>query len=703
MAHPPPKARTDPVSITLHGHTRIDEYAWMRDDNWQQVMRQPEVLRTDIRAHLEAENAYTEAVLSHTKGAQKALYAELKARIKADDSSVAAPDGAYAYYQRFETTSQHPIFCRRPTGSEVGELVLLDANREAEGKPFFRVSAAEHSPDHARFAFAVDAQGSELHTLVVRDAKTGEVLDEAVHRAAGSFEWANDSATLFYTALDDHHRPSRVFRHTLGDVQAHDDLIYEEPDAGFFVGLGKTQSRRFVMINSHDHQTSETRLVVADGGDEPPRLLLAREPGMEYDVGHHGDMLFIHTNAGDAEDFRIVQAPLGDPSPGAWTDVVPHRPGVLILGMRVFRDHLVWRERVDGLPRIVVRRLADGAEHTIAFDEEAFDLSMVPGYEFDTTTLRFVYSSLATPREIYDYDLESRDRSLRKRQEVPSGHAPARYRTRRLMAPTPDGEKIPLSVVHALDTPLDGTAPLLLYGYGAYGVSMPASFSPNRFSLIDRGFVYAIAHVRGGTDCGYRWYREGRGAKKSNSFSDIAAAAEHLVAERYTAAGRIALLGGSAGGLLVGAALNLRPDMFGAAVAEVPFVDVLNTMGDVTLPLTPPEWPEWGNPIEDEAAYRTILSYSPYDNVGALEYPPLLVTAGLSDPRVTYWEPAKWVARLRDRTVGHAPVLLKTNMEAGHGGASGRFAKLEEIALIYAFLLDVFERLQSPGHMEALT
>ena len=693
MASQPPKAPQHLLTHTFHDHERTDEYAWLRDDNWQQVMQDPTLLRPEIRAYLEAENAYAAEVLAEVAEAEKALFEEMKARLKPEDSSVPAPDGEYAYYQRFEAASQHPIFCRKHNRADSAEEVILDANAEAEGKRFFRVSAAEHSPDHRLLAYAADEKGSEHHTVVVRDIATGAVLEDTVRNAAGSVEWANDSATFFYAVLDEHHRPSRVFRHTVGEDSDADALVYAEPDAGFFVGAFRTESRRFLTISAHDHVTSEVRVVDLASPAIEPRLLAPRDPGVEYHPSDHGQQFLIHTNAGGAEDFKIVEAPIDDAARENWRDVVPHRPGCLLLMVRVFAGYLARLERVDGLARIVIRRFSDGEEHTISFDEEAYDLSIVPGYEYETTTLRFVYSSPATPREIYDYDMERRERVLRKRQEIPSGHDPSRYVTRRLMATAPDGEQVPISVLYARDVPLDGTAPLLLYGYGAYGAAMLASFSPNRFSLVDRGFVYAIAHIRGGADRGYRWYREGRGANKPNTFSDFIAAAEHLIAGRFSSAGRIAAFGGSAGGMLVGAAVNQRPDLFGAIVAEVPFVDVLNTMTDSNLPLTPPEWPEWGNPVEDEAAYRTILSYSPYDNVEARDYPPMLVTAGLSDPRVTYWEPAKWVARLRARKTDSNPLLLKTNMEAGHAGASGRFAKLEEIATIYAFLLKVLGRL----------
>ncbi|MBM3506378.1 MAG: S9 family peptidase [Alphaproteobacteria bacterium] len=703
----PPKAAERPHTVTFHGHERTDPYAWLRDENWQQLMQKPEVLKRDIRKYLEAENAHTAAAMKDAEPAIQSLVEEMKGRIKRDDSTVPAPDGPCAYYQRYERDSQHPIFCRnrRITDEHGGpafswrqsEQVLLDVNRLAEGKPFFRVSAVEHSPDHRLLAYSSDDKGSETHDIIVRDIATGEIVDNFVKGTDGSIEWANDSRTLFYCVLDENHRPSLIYRHSIGQKQAKDVLVYEEKDPGFFVAMGKTESRRFLVINTHDHVTSEFHVIDADDPHRPPRLLASRTPGVEYHVTHHDGRFYIQTNADGAEDFKIATAPVDAPARDNWQDLVPHEPGRLLLGMRMTARFLARMERVDGLPRIVIRRLEDGVEHTIAFQEEAYDLGILPGYEYATTTLRFAYSSPTTPREVYDYDMEARSRVLKKRQEVPSGHDPALYACRRLMAPSTDGEMVPITVLHRRDTSIDGTAPCVLYGYGAYGASMPSAFAPNRFSLVDRGFVYATAHIRGGTERGYRWYREGRLQKKANTFRDYVAAAEHLIAQRYTSQGRIAAHGGSAGGLLVGAAVNMRPDLFGAAVAEVPFVDVLNTMTDGTLPLTPPEWPEWGNPITDADAYRTILGYSPYDNVAAKAYPNLLVTAGLADPRVTYWEPAKWVAKLRAKKTDSNLLLLKTNMAAGHAGAAGRFSKLEEIALIYAFLLKVFDRLGLVG------
>jgi oligopeptidase B len=700
----PPKAAQRPHSVTLHGHERTDPYAWLRDENWQQLMQKPEVLKPEIRKYLEAENAYTARVLKDAEPAMAALVEEMKGRIKRDDSSVPAKDGPYQYYQRFETNSQHPIFCRnRRIVDERGgpsfswtqtEEIILDVNRLAQGKPFFRVSAAEQSPDHKLLAYSADDKGSETHTIFVRDLATGEVIDETITNSDGSVEWANDSATLFYCVLDDNHRPSRIYRHRIGQKQSKDVLVYDEKDPGFFVGLGKTESRRFIVINTHDHVTTEFWVIDADDPARAPRLLAKRTPGVEYHATHNGSRFYIQNNADGAEDFKIDVAPVEDAERANWQPLIAHKPGTLLLGMRMTARFLARLERVDGLPRIVIRRLEDDAEHTIAFEEEAYDLGILPGFEYATTTLRFAYSSPTTPPEVYDYDMETRTRVLRKRQVVPSGHDPKQYVSRRLMAPSVDGEMVPITVLHRRDTPIDGSAPLVLYGYGAYGASMPSGFTPNRFCLVDRGFVFAVAHIRGGTERGYRWYREGRLNKKPNTFRDFIATAEHLIAQRYTSQGSIAAWGGSAGGLLVGAVLNQRPDLFKAAVAEVPFVDVLNTMTDGSLPLTPPEWPEWGNPITDADAYRTILGYSPYDNVAAKAYPNIIVTAGLADPRVTYWEPAKWVAKLREKKTDSNLLLLKTNMAAGHAGAAGRFSKLEEIALNYAFLLKVFGRLQ---------
>jgi oligopeptidase B len=689
-----PVAQRRPKFSVHHGVELVDEYAWLRAVNWQEVMRDPAVLDPQIRAYLEAENGYTDAALADTAKLQDALYAEMKARIKEDDSSVPAPDGAYEYYGSYVTGGQYPRLCRRPRGGGAEEL-LIDGNMEAEGKPYWQLGAAAHSPDHRYLAYAVDKKGSELFTIKIRDLATGKDLREAIPDTRSAIVWAADSKYLFYVRLDANQRPLYVYRHRLGTAGKADVLIYEEKDKGFYVGVDQTQSSRFVTIEAHDHQTTEVYLIDADRPESDPRLVLAREHGHEYAVEHHGEQLIITTNSGGAEDFRICEAPLADPRLQNWREIIPHKPGRLILETVAFKDHLVRLEREDGLPRIAIRRFADGAEHAIAVDEEAYSLGVSAGYEFDTTMVRFTYSSMTTPAQVFDYDMEARTRDLRKTQEVPSGHDPADYVTRRLLAPAPDGETVPISLLYRKGTPLDGTAPLFLYGYGSYGITIPAGFSTSRLSLTDRGFIFAIAHIRGGKDKGYRWYTEGKREKKLNTFTDFIAAGEYLAKERYTERGRIIANGGSAGGMLMGVVANMAPELFLGIIADVPFVDVLNTMLDESLPLTPPEWPEWGNPIQSKTDFDIIRSYSPYDNVAAKAYPHIFAYAGLTDPRVTYWEPAKWVARLRHLNTSQNLLLLKTNMEAGHGGASGRFEALKELALDYAFALKIADRAEA--------
>lgn len=683
-----PLAERRPVERSHHGRTVVDDYHWLRAENWQEVMRAPDRLPADIRAHLEAENAHTEAVLAPTAALQARLFAELKGRIKQDDSSVPSPDGPWAYATRYVEGAQHPMMVRRPReGGD--EQILLDANARAAGKTYFRLAGAEHSPDHRLLAWSADDKGSEYFTVRLTDLGTGTDLADEIPQTGGGVVWAADGRSFFYVWLDDNHRPSRVYRHVVGTDPATDAVVYEEADPGFFIGLGQTQSRAYIVIGAHDHETSENWLIDAAAPHAAPRLVAERTTGVEYDVEHVGDRLIIRTNAGDAEDFKIVTAPADTPRRETWTDLVPHTGGRLILSQTAYARHLVRLERVDGLPRIVIRRLADGAEHAIAFDEEAYSLGLAGGYEFDTDVIRFTYSSMTTPTRVYDYDMETRERVLRKEQEVPSGHDPALYVTRRIQAPARDGETVPVSLLYRKDLVLDGSAPCLLYGYGAYGITIPAGFSTNALSLVDRGFVYAIAHVRGGKDKGYRWYRLGRREHKTNTFDDFVDAARALIAGGYTAADRMVAQGGSAGGMLMGAVANRAGELFAGIVAEVPFVDVLATMLDDTLPLTPPEWPEWGNPIEDPEAFDRIRAYSPYDNVEAKPYPAILALGGLTDPRVTYWEPAKWVARLRATKTDRNHLLLKTNMDAGHGGASGRFDRLKEVALVQAFALMV--------------
>ncbi len=682
----PPAAPCRVHSFTTHGITVTDNYAWLKDANWQEVLRDPAILDPDIRHYLEAENTYTESLLGHTAPLQKKLVVEMRGRIKEDDSSVPSPDGRYAYFRKFREGGQHELFGRMPRDGGESRIVL-DGDELAKSHDYFRFGGSRHSHDHKLQAWSADTKGSEYFSIRVRDWETGRDHDDLVEETDGAVVWSADCKSFFYVKLDDNHRPMQVWRHRLGTAQADDILIYEEQDSGWFTHLHESTSGRFCVIAGGDHETSEQRLIDLADPDKPPRLIAAREEGVQYSIADRGDELFILTNTGGAIDFKIVTAPLASPERANWRDLIPHRAGVYVLDHDLYSGHLVRLERANALPAIVIRDLASGEEHAIAFDEAAYSLDTMGSYEFDTTNLRFSYSSMTTPSEVYDYDMTSRARTLRKRQEIPSGHDPADYVTTRIMATSHDGTEVPISLLHRRDLQHDGRAPLLLYGYGSYGVSIPASFNANRLSLVDRGFVYAIAHIRGGTDKGWGWYLDGKREKKTNSFDDFAAAARALCAANYTREKRIVGHGGSAGGMLMGAVANRAGELFAGIVAEVPFVDVLNTMLDDSLPLTPPEWPEWGNPIESEQDFRTILSYSPYDNVAPKDYPAILAMAGLTDPRVTYWEPAKWIARLRATMTGGGPVLLRTNMGAGHGGASGRFDRLDEVAIVYAFAL----------------
>jgi oligopeptidase B len=689
----PPAAAKKPLSDTRHGIVRTDDYAWLRADNWQAMFKDPSILDPEIRKHLEAENAYMNAAMEDTKPLQKALFSEMRGRIKEDDSSVPMKDGAYAYGTFFVTGGEQPRYFRIPrdgdTKDETIRTVLLDGDKEAAGKSYFRLGGLDHSTDHNRGIWGYDDKGSEFFTLKVRDLSTGEDLSDVIENTGGGGVWAPDGKSFFYSALDENHRPSKVYQHIIGTPQSDDRLVYEEPDAGFFMGVGGSLLDDFIYIDIHDHETSEYRLLSTKDLTAEPVIVAEREEGIEYTLTEGGDVFYILTNDGDAKDFKIVEAPVNAPGKDNWREVVPHKPGTLIINHMAYARHLLWLERKDGLPQIMIRDRATGEEHAIAFAEEAYSLGLSGAAEYDTDVIRFSYSSMTTPSQLYDYNMVTRERTLLKTQEVPSGHNPDDYVTRRVFAPAWDGETVPVTLLYRKDTVLDGSAPCLLYGYGAYGITIPAGFNTNCLSLADRGFVYAIAHIRGGKDKGFAWYEDGKMEKKTNTFKDFIAAADYLNQQKFTSYTNIIAEGGSAGGMLMGAIANMAPEKFAGIIAAVPFVDVLNTMLDDTLPLTPPEWPEWGNPIDSQEEYEQIAAYSPYDNVGEKAYPPLLALGGLTDPRVTYWEPAKWVAKLREKTTGDAPILMKTNMDAGHGGASGRFQRLEEIAFEYAFAIKV--------------
>jgi oligopeptidase B len=673
----PPAAPKRPEVLVAHGDERVDEWYWLRN------REDPEVI-----AHVEAENAWAAAQLAPTEDLQRRLFDEMVARIQETDLSVPARKGEWWYLSRTVEGLQYGIWCRRKGDVDGPEEVVLDQNELAEGHDYLAVVNTSVSPDAERLAYAVDHNGSERFTLRFRDLRTGEDLPDQVPDTYYGLAWAADSATVFYTKVDDSMRPYQLWRHAVGTPAADDVLVYQEDDERFFLGVALTKSERYVVLGLESKVTAESWVLDATTPDAGFRVVQPREQGVEYDVDHHGDRFLIVTNADGAENFKLVEAPVDDPGRHRWTDVVPHRPDVKLDGIEVFAGHLVLHERAEGVRRITVRRVADGDTHVIDQPEAVSTTAVDANLEFDTTVLRFGYSSMVTPRSVYDYDMEARTRELKKRQAVLGGYDPDDYETGRLWATAPDGVRVPISYVHKRGVAVDGTAPALLYGYGSYEISIDPTFSPLRLSLLDRGFVFALAHVRGGGEMGRRWYEEGKMLHKKNTFTDFVACAETLLAEGYADPGRLVLRGGSAGGLLVGAVVNLRPDLFRAAIADVPFVDVLTTILDEDLPLTVTEWEEWGNPKADPEVYAYVKSYSPYDNVAAVDHPAVLALAGLNDPRVSYWEPAKWVQRLRDRGTGGARVLLKTEMGAGHGGPSGRYDSWREEALIYAFMLE---------------
>ena len=688
---PAPAAPRRAHTYRCGAHDIRDDYAWLRAGNWRDVLRDPKALPADIRDHLLAENEYCAVALADTRDLQKALVREMRTRIRENDTGVPAEDGAYAYYDIWREGCEHPLHARRAVLSD-GTLaaqtqIVLDANALAAGHDYFDLGALAHSPDHCYLAYAIDVQGSEFFEIHFRDMDTGEDLPDHISSATDDLAWGADSRTLYWVWRDDENRPRQVRRHVAGKATQNQEPLYTEPDEGFFLGLGQTSDRHFVLIESHDHNTSEVRILDSRDAEARPALIAKRLTGIEYHVDHAGENFYILTNADGAEDFKIVTTPARTPGRENWQDLVPAKPGILRLQQRLFGGFHVRLERENALPRLVVRNLRDGHEHLITGTGEVYDLALEPLFDFATTRLRYATSTMAQPRQIFDYDMATRTAVLRKSEDIPSGHDPDAYCTRRLYATTPDGASVPISLVHRKDVKLDGTAPMLLYGYGAYGITVEAAFSARRLSLLERGFVYAIAHVRGGEARGHAWYTAAKGAGKPHTFDDFIAVARTLIEKRYTAAGRIIVMGRSAGGLLAGAVMNRAPELFGGVIAGVPFVDVLNTMCDDSLPLTPPEWPEWGNPRTDDAAFACIKSYSPYDNVRAAPYPPLLATAGLSDPRVTYWEPAKWTAKLRHCAPDAGPFLLKTEMHAGHGGATGRYEELKSLALEYAFAI----------------
>ena len=673
--HTPPIAPKHPYVHVLHGDERLDDYFWLRDrDN------------PDVMAYLEAENAYTEIKMEHTRSLQDTLYQEMLSRIQEDDLSVPYREGEFYYYTRTETGKAYPIHCRKLGSLDAAEEILLDQNQLAEGHEYFQLGVFEISPNHQLLAYSVDTTGAERYTLFFLDLATRELYPETIPDTYVAFEWGNDNQTVFYTQVDAAHRPDKLFRHQLGQSIENDQLVFHEPDDAYFLGISKTRSRAYLLLGLGSKITSEVHYLDANNPTGEFRLFRPRRMGIEYDIEHHTDTFYIITNE-DALNFKLMKAPIADPSVEQWETVIPHREDIFLMGVSAFADHLVIYDREAGLPKVRVRNLSNHQEHTVSFPEPTYEVSESVNPEFNTNTFRFAYTSLTTPFSIFDYNLDAQTRELKKETPVLGGYDRTQYQSDRVQAIAPDGTAIPLSILYKVGTERTGKNPLLLTGYGAYGYSYPDSFSSTRLSLLDRGVVLAIAHIRGGSELGRKWYEDGKFLHKQNTFSDFIACAEHLIQAGWTAPDRLAISGGSAGGLLIGAVINQRSDLFKAAIAQVPFVDVVTTILDTSLPLSATEWEEWGNP-NDRQFYDYMKAYSPYDNVKPKDYPALLVTAGLNDPRVSYWEPAKWTAKLRTLKTDNQVLLLKTHLGAGHGGASGRYDRLKEIAFEYAFLLD---------------
>ena len=664
---------------------RTDEWAWLRADDWRACVRDPSRLPERIREHLETENARSDAWFADLKPLMKVLTAEMRGRIEPDDDSLPERDGPWAYFSRVEGDDEYGSHLRRPRGGG-DETLLLDLEAEADGHDYFDEGDVDHSPDHAHLAWSVDVSGAELYELRVRDLATGE--DVASIPDTHEMTWGT-ADTLFYTRVDENYRPNRVYRHRLGTDPAGDALVFEEEDERFHVSIGTTRSGAYVIIETSMTDCDEALLIPTADVTADPTVVEPRTDGLEYTLEHQDERFLVLTNADGAADFQLMEAPIDAPSRASWRTVMPHEPGRMLLDVDALGDWMILTVREDALPRIELHR-RDGRTRTLGFDEAAHALGVDAGLEFDAPSFRFSYTSPTTPATDYEEHLESGERRLLKTRTIPSGHDPADYAVRRLGLPSHDGTLVPVTLLSRADAP-GGPAPTLLYGYGAYGMSMPASFSGRALSLVDRGVTYAVAHVRGGRELGRAWYEAGRLERKTNSFEDLYAIATGLVDEGIAARGRICLQGGSAGGLLVAATMELAarrdPGLLAGVVADVPFVDVLNTMLDATLPLTPGEWAEWGDPITDPEARMRLAGYAPYETVGGRAYPALYVTAGVSDPRVTWWEPAKWVARLRARRTNDAPLLLRTNMGSGHFGDTGRYASLEDSAREQAFVL----------------
>jgi oligopeptidase B len=669
----PPRAAKHPKLLCAHEDERVDEYYWLRDRD-----------DPDVMAYLETENAYTKAQMQHTEALQTALYQEMLGRIQETDLSVPYRKGEFYYYSRTETGKAYPIYCRKKGSLDAAEEILLDQNQLAEGQEFLELGVLAISPNHEILAYSTDTTGAERYTLRFLNLATGKHFAEEIPNTA-AIAWGNDNQTIFYAQLDEVNRPYKLWRHHLGSLNR-DEVLYHEPDDSFYLDIGKTRSEAYLLLSLNSKVTSEVYFLDAAEPMGLFQVIQPRSQGVEYAVEHHGEHFYITTNE-NALNFKLMRAPVAAPTQATWETVIPHREDVLLEGVSAFVKHFVIHERQAGLPTIQIRQVETGDSHYIAFPDPTYSVGESANAEFKTNILRFNYTSMITPWSVFDYNMDTQARELKKETPVLGGYDRTQYTSDRLMATTTDGTQVPISIVYQKGTVQTGTNPLLMMGYGSYGYSFDPGFSSNRLSLLDRGVVVAIAHIRGGSEMGRRWYEDGKFLHKKNTFTDFIACAEYLIHQGWTSPNHLAILGGSAGGLLMGAVINERPDLFHAVVADVPFVDVVTTILDDDLPLSVMEREEWGDP-SNKTYYDYIKSYSPYDNVTATAYPNLLITAGLNDSRVAYWEPAKWTAKLRALKTDNNMLLLKTNMGAGHGGASGRYESLKEMAFEYAFLLD---------------
>lgn len=691
ISQPPqaPAARQKPYLLTEHGQSRLDNYFWMRLSDEQKNAKEPDSQTKDVLDYLNAENAYTKKVMGHTEGLQKELFNEIVGRIKQDDSSVPYKLRGYEYYTRFEEGQDYALYCRKKDEKDAAEEIMLNGPELAKDHAYFAIGSSTVSPNNQLLAWSTDTVSRRIYTIHFKELSGGKILDDKLENVTGGLAWANDNATVFYTVRDKETlRSYRIYRHKIGTAQSEDKLVFEETDETYSCGVSKTKSDKYIVIGSRETLSTEYRFLEADNPEGEFKIIQPREKELEYDVDHFGDHFYIVTNL-DAENFRLMRTPVTATTKDNWEEVIPHRKDVLLSGIEIFRDFLVLRERKEGLIQLRMRRWDGSSDDYMEFPDPAYAAGVGTNPEFNTNTLRYVYTSLTTPRSQYDFDMVTKERKLLKQQEILGGKFKVEnYVSDRLWATARDGTKVPVSLVYRKGVKKDGKNPLLLYAYGSYGSSMDAAFSSTRLSLLDRGFVYAIAHIRGGQEMGRSWYEDGKLLNKKNTFYDFIDCGKFLIEQGYTSEDHLHCQGGSAGGLLVGAVVNMEPSLWKSAVAQVPFVDVVSTMWDESIPLTTFEFNEWGNPKEQEF-YDYILSYSPYDNVEQKDYPNLLITTGYWDSQVQYWEPAKWIAKLRELKTDNNMLILDCDMEVGHGGASGRFERYKKVALVYAFLLEM--------------